>query len=69
MREFVHYPLGVCQSCGHHFRLLADGTIRMHAIGGGVRCDGARLPPASTYSPILDPIEDRPTDEGADTAP
>lgn len=48
------YATGPCQSCGMLFRILDDGTVRMHAIGGGARCDGARLPPASTHSPILD---------------
>lgn len=60
--------MGPCQSCGMQFRLLADGTIRSRGQRDGGRCNGSRLAPASTHSPVLDGFI-TPTDEGADTAP
>jgi hypothetical protein len=48
------YALGPCQVCGAQFRILSDGTVRAHGQPNGGRCEGSRLAPASTHSPILD---------------
>lgn len=48
------YATGPCQVCGAQFRILDDGTVRPHGVMGIGHCDGSRLAPADTHSPVLD---------------